>query len=199
MCRFIETMCIKNGEIDLICFHNKRLNETRFEIFGEKAPLNILDFVDMSPNDHKGTYKCRILYDKKITDIQITDYTPRKISSLQLVYCDNIEYRYKAEDRSVLGRLYEQRKEADDIVIVKNGFITDTSYSNLVFYDGSNWFTPSEPLLNGVQRQFLLSSGKVKARSITPADLPYFESARLINAMLDFDNAPEIEISKIIK
>ncbi len=76
-------------------------------------------------------------------------------------------------------------KLAIDILIVKNGLITDTSYSNIILYDGKEWFAPKSFILNGVKRQFLLNTGKIKEIKIALEDLKNFEKISLINAMLE--------------
>ena len=60
------------------------------------------------------------------------------------------------------NQLIEKRKHADDIIIVKNGLVTDSFYANLAFLKNGIWFTPETPLLLGVQRQFLLSQKTIQ-------------------------------------
>ena len=62
-----------------------------------------------------------------ITLVRADEYCMRAISSLRLVTCDDIDYAYKSADRSRLGL----RGNADEIIIVRNGLLTDTSYSNI--------------------------------------------------------------------
>ena len=52
------------------------------------------------------------------------------------------------------------RGACDEILIIKDGHITDTSISNIVFRlpDGW-WLTPFTPLLKGIMRTYLLESG----------------------------------------
>ena len=52
-----------------------------------------------------------------------------------------MEYNYKWEDRSQLDALYAKRENVDDILIVKNGLITDTLYANIAFEKSGQWFT----------------------------------------------------------
>jgi 4-amino-4-deoxychorismate lyase len=67
---------------------------------------------------------------------------------LQLVTDNEIEYTHKTTDRNALNRLFEQRKKADDIIIVKNGQLTDSLFANLVFESHTGeLFTPKNPLL----------------------------------------------------
>ena len=86
-----------------------------------------------------------------------------------------------------------------DILIVKKEFITDTSFSNIIFFDGDNWITPSTPLLEGTKRKELLEKNIISEQEIKFSDLKNFKKAILINAMLDFDEIAEIEIKNIFQ
>jgi 4-amino-4-deoxychorismate lyase len=79
------------------------------------------------------------------------------IESLKLVEDNTISYRHKYSDRSHLLELMNMRGDCDDILIVKDGYITDTSFSNIVFFDGDKWVTPARPLLRGTMRESLLT------------------------------------------
>jgi len=50
--------------------------------------------------------------------------------------------------------------QADEVVFIKNGMVTDCSIGNLLFFDGHEWITPYIPLLKGTQRAFLLDKKK---------------------------------------
>ena len=49
---------------------------------------------------------------------------------------------------------------------VKNGRLTDTSYSNIALFDGNRWVTPAHPLLKGTMRQSLIDKGLLKEKGI---------------------------------
>lgn len=70
-------------------------------------------------------------------------------------------------------------------MIVKNGFITDSYYANLVFDDGFSLYTPHQPLLRGIRRAQLLRAQRIQTAIIRPSNLASFKSVHLINAMLD--------------
>ena len=76
-----------------------------------------------------------------------------------------------------------KRGECDDIVIVKNGYLADTSISNLVFFNGTDWITPEKPLLAGVTRERLLAEGRIRTGNIRVTDLDQYTGCKLINAM----------------
>ena len=102
-----------------------------------------------------------------------------------MVCDDSIGYDYKSVDRSALNALVTKRGNCDEIVIVKNGMVTDSSYTNLALYDGHEWLTPRRPLLLGTKRAFLLDQGLLKEADLTLADLRRAQRVSLFNAMID--------------
>ena len=80
---------------------------------------------------------------------------------------------------------------------MRNGAITDTSYSNVAFFDGQKYVTPDTYLLNGTRRQYLLGEGLLMQRRITPSELCRFERVVLINAMLGLEDDLSVPIGQI--
>ena len=103
------------------------------------------------------------------------------------MYDDTIEYAKKSTDRERIDTLFELREECDDILIVKNGHITDTSIANIALYKEGLWYTPTSPLLRGTTRQRLLESGFLHTTDIKVQDLHKYSKIALLNAMVDFD------------
>jgi len=194
MCRLVESIKIQNRQPVNIEWHNKRFNEARSEAFGVITPIDLQEVIVIPETLGNGVYKCRVLYEKEIEAVEFQGYTIRPVKSLKLVDGGDIDYHLKYENREALAQLMAQKGDADDILIVKNGFITDTSYSNIAFFDGKQWLTPDTYLLNGTQRQRLLAEGILKETPITPADLQLFTMAKPINAMLDFEETRLVDI-----
>lgn len=197
MSRFIESICIKDGIIRNPEYHRERMNRSRFKFLGieEEIDLDKLILSKKIPDSSK--YKCRIVYGIEIESVEFILYQTKSIRSVRLIEGNNMEYTYKFLDRKSFELLTDSVTE-DEILIIKNGLITDTSFSNIVFFDGKNRVTPTTYLLNGTMRQSLLKSGKIKEERITPNDLKRFISFQLINAMLDLDESPELDISMIV-
>jgi len=187
-------MKLENRQIQHIEWHNKRFNEARRQLFGMGDELDLRQIVSIPVSLQNVVYKCRLLYREKVEEIQFQIYNPRNVRVLQLLNDDEIDYAYKYEDRSAFDRLLAKKGDADDILIVKNGCITDTSYSNIAFFDGKRWWTPDTFLLNGTQRQRLIAEGVITVAPITPSDLGCFSQAKPINALLDFKMTPVVEI-----
>ena len=166
MCQYIETLRVVDGCVCNLAYHEQRMNRTRKEMLGQPEPLRIADLLK-AVSLPMGCSKLRFVYDKEgIHDITCTLYTCREIRSLHLVYDDNISYPYKSTDRSALNELKKQQGDCDEILIVRNNHLTDTSYTNIALYDGKQWFTPSIPLLCGTMRQRLLDCGLLQEREI---------------------------------
>jgi 4-amino-4-deoxychorismate lyase len=193
LCLF-ETIKIENRQLQNIQYHNTRFNSTRWKLFGITKELVLEQEIIIPENLSEGVYKCRIIYSGIIEIIEFEPYVPRKIQSLKLIECNDIDYRYKYADRTKLKSLFNQRKEYDDILIIKNGWVTDSSFSNVVFWDGDQWVTPARPLLKGTARERLIVAGKIHPEDIKVKAINQFHYARLINAMIDLDESSDIRV-----
>ncbi len=198
MSLLFETICVRDGVLQNLDYHNERFNRSRKELFGANRHIDLRSFVCIAPASRNGIYKCKLVFDKKIQDIIIEPYTPKLIERLYCVEANNIDYSYKYLDRSILDNLKKDliNPAQEDIMIVRNGEITDSSYANLVFWNGSKWLTPEKPLLAGTKRAKLLSENRIFAQKIQLNDLQKFSKLMLINAMLDFDENRALEIGK---
>jgi 4-amino-4-deoxychorismate lyase len=188
MCLLLETIKIEAGIPCNLWFHNLRFNNSRKELFGCRDFIKLENIIKIPSEFNNGLYKCRLIYSDTVKKPEFLPYRKRKIRCLKVVVCNSIEYNYKYENRECLNELLELKQNCDDILIVKNKKITDTSFSNIVFFDGKKWLTPSEPLLKGTKREKLLSDGKIVQDEIKISDLKYFQKAALINSMLDLDD-----------
>jgi len=194
MYRLIESIKLQNRQLQHIEWHNKRFNEARHQLFGMHGDIDLSDVIDIPEHLSTEVYKCRVLYRKEVEVVEFQPYLPRDVRTLQLLEVNDIDYTYKFEDRQVFDSLMSRKGQADDILIVKNGYITDTSYSNIVFFDGEKWITPDTYLLNGTQRQYLLTKKIITEAKVMKNDLKNFPLAKPINAMLDFDRTPLVSI-----
>ncbi|MEI6696436.1 MAG: aminotransferase class IV [Bacteroidota bacterium] len=198
MYQFLETIKIKQGRLQNISIHNERFNRCRKEIFGRKDALLLENEIHLSKKTENGIYKCRILYKETISKIEMNAYEIPNIKSLKIVHDNYIQYPYKSENRDEINSLYLLKGECDDILIIRNEFIMDTSYCNIVFSDGNSLITPSTPLLKGCKRELLLREGKIHEKDIKLKDLHLFKKAYLINSMIDLEDNVEIIMNKII-
>src|SRR5690606_7738830 len=196
MSQFIESICVIDGKIRNLGFHQERMNRTRYKMLGLLDEIKLEKLMRSHPIPSTGKFKCRIIYDEKVDLIEFVSYQIKPIYSIKLIEHNEIEYPHKFLDRKPFEFLSDSVSE-DEILIVKNGKITDTSYSNIVFFDGQNWITPQTFLLNGTMRQFLLESNQIIENEIGINDLDKFKSFKLINAMMNLEESPEREMTMI--
>lgn len=184
MCLFIETIRIEDGKVYNLDYHIERFDRTRAAFWKGSAPIDLRTLV--SPQSLTGVYKCRVVYGREIEEITYVPYQMRDVSSLRLVVADTVYYTYKSTNRENLNALYAQRKMADDVLIVKDGCLTDTSIANVALYDGKMWCTPSRPLLRGTKRAELLDKKIIVEKDIPQAHLGEYSKIMLFNAMIDW-------------
>lgn len=197
MSLLIESIKLQDGEFYNLFYHEQRMKRSLHMLCGVDDNLDLEAFLKNVQFPTTGLHKCRLVYDEKSREVEFIPYTPKPVSTLRIVEHDRINYEFKYTNRKNIDRLFEMRKGADDILIVKRGLITDSSYCNIVFRKGNSWITPWSALLKGTQRQKLLERELIREEEISKDDVKHFDSFRLINALLEFD-APENEIANIV-
>ena len=187
---YLETIKVLNGEIFNINYHQKRY-ESVLKSLGIKPFEQLIDYIN-PPKD--GLYRCRLVYTPIKISVSYHKYEIRDIKSLKIVYDNNINYSKKSTNRKNIDSLFALKNKADDILIIKNSLVTDTSIANIAFYDSAKtdnknegvWLTPKKPLLKGTTRARLLDEGKIIEADIKVTDLSKFSKIALLNAMIDF-------------
>ena len=197
MSQFIESIKIEDQEVFLLELHQKRVNAT-FAHFGMENSIDLAKIIKDLKIDEDGFFKLRIVYDlNRNYKTQLIPYAVAEIDSFQLVENNTYDYAFKFEDRKEFERMKTKAK-TEEIIIVKNNCITDTSYTNLLFLKDEKWYTPSTYLLNGVMRQHLLATSKIKETEITLQKIKEFTHFQLINSMNDFDDMFIYPIERIV-
>jgi 4-amino-4-deoxychorismate lyase len=201
MCQLFETILVKSNRLVNLEYHNARVNESRRTLFHSADKWDLAELISLPVLDASVVYKCRFMYSKKVDHIEFLTYSPRIINNLYLVSVIELDYSFKYVNRDRIEKLRKSRTENpdEDILIVKDGCISDTSYANIAFHNGAFWVTPDTPLLKGTKRASYLQNGKLVEKRITPDNLVQYQKARLINAMLDLETGGEIRIENIIR
>ena len=200
MYQFVETIQIKDGIPALIDLHQQRINGT-FLFFKSISPPDItsiiVDYLEKQKLLINQIYKLRFLYNLDSSySIQLAPYHSPVISSFTLIENNDIDYTFKSTNRAI----FEQLKASvqGEVIIVKNGFVTDTSFSNIILLKDSIWYTPKTYLLNGVQRQHLLASNKIQEKDIKASDIKCYSHIKIINALNQENTSCAYCIEKII-
>lgn len=197
MSRFIESIKVEDGNIFLLPFHQIRLNETLAR-HNSSVRIDVVELYNELKFREEGLFKFRIEYDV-FGDIkaEFQPYERREIADFALVEAEGIEYDFKYANRQKI-QACKEHANAEEIIFVQNGMICDTSFSNLIFLRNNNWYTPRTFLLNGVQRQYLISERKIQIADISVQNLSDFSAFQLINALNSLGESFVYPLAKII-
>jgi 4-amino-4-deoxychorismate lyase len=196
MCLLFETIRIYNGNAESLQYHQQRMNRSCQAVFGAVPEIDLVRIIRDQDLPGHGTYKMRIVYGRELNQLEILPYNPPSIKKLILVNAPGLVYDHKYSERSGLNSLRFQYSAYEEIIIVQDGLLTDTTFTNIALYDGTAWFTPEKPLLPGTRRQRLLDEGRIITASIKTEDLKKYQKISLINAMLDLGDCT-VETSNV--
>ncbi len=174
-----------------LAYHQARIDRAMAHFFDGARRVDLEMLLRDLPRPSRGTrYKVRVVYGREVREVTVRPYAVRDLKRVRIVHDDSIDYRYKYLDRSGLDELKRsavppERTATEDILIIKNGLVTDTSFSNVAFSDGHEWVTPESVLLPGTRRARLIDEGKVRPVRISCGDLAKYSRISFINAMLD--------------
>ncbi len=157
--------------------------KTQQQFYGSQNLTDIRKFLFIPQNLKTGLVKCRIEYDNEIRKIEFSSYTIRKIHNAKIVDCQSLNYQYKFVERPELDAIYRQKGLCDEVIIIKDGLVTDAYYYNLVFEQNGEYYTPAQPLLEGTRRQLLLDKGAIIRAEITSDDIQKYQNIHFINAL----------------
>lgn len=189
-------LCL-DGHLQNIEYHQQRVDETFGKLFPANLVISLADSISVPTAKSSGAFRARLVYHRDVVSIDFLPIVLRSFKSFVLITDNAIVYDCKYEDRSALNRITELKKDADEVIIVQNGYITDTTIGNLLFFDGTHWHTPSNPLLKGTMRQLLIDKGLCYEKQITADNLSRYKSVLMVNALLGFEPQNAVPISAI--
>lgn len=187
---FFETLKIEEGKIQNLSFHNKRLNHTIKQNFGIDSKIDLQEHIKQ---EDFSLERCKVIYDKEIKTIQFFPLIPRKFQSFKVLET-NITYNFKNVDRDDIESLVSQKGTCDDIIMIKEGLVTDTSIANIAIYDGLKWITPRKPLLQGTYRESLLKKQLLLEKDVKMKDIKNAVRFALMNALVGFHEVKGVKL-----
>lgn len=193
----IETIKIVDGEIQNLSYHQHRFEASYFKLYGKLTEVILKETIKIPEEYQNGIVKLRFLYNQTDCFCQFETYRPKPVKTLRVIFDNSIDYSLKWVNRKDIQNLMAYKNTADDILIVKNDMITDTSFTNIAFWDGLAWVTPRTPLLHGTARARLLDKKILQPADIFIGDLPVFKSFKIFNAMLDFEKQQTFPVQNI--
>lgn len=193
--KYLETLRREpDGSFPLLPWHQMRLAETWEENFPASQVPVLAEILDHSAG--QGITRCRVIYDDQNIEVQYIPYQHIPLHSLMVAEAE-IDYRRKYADRSQLEKIHTMRADADDVLIVQQGLVTDITVANIIFYTGKEWLTPANCLLKGTRRMALLAEKVIRPETILAKDIKNFTGWKPINAMRPFAEEPLRPITSI--
>ena len=203
ICELVESLCIIDGAVLRWPFHLARMQAScqalAWRDVSKELPKHWATASAQMPEDcRQGRAMARIVYGAEgIRSITFRSYAPRLVRSLRLVVADHVDYALKSTDRKVITECFDQRNGCDDVLMVRDCLLTDTSIANIALWheQHNRWYTPARPLLRGTHRAALLRAGTIHEDTALTLDrLSEFSRIRLFNAMLAWG---EIELPMV--
>lgn len=192
----IEAIEWLDGKAQRIDYHQRRVDEAFQCLFPSELPFSLAEALERFRTGtffpEKGRYKLRLQYDNQLRTVEFVEYHQRRVESLKLIEIDYATTTFKSSDRQTIDAAFTQRGSCDDVLLVRDGLLTDTSYANIAFFDGQKWISPRIPLLYGTRRAYLLDHQLIETDDIAVNELPRFQCIRLFNALIGFG---ELELS----
>lgn len=199
----IETMFVIDKQIALEDFHKQRL-ENGLELYDFKMDAErVFSEINKSIQRYEtnaATLKVRFEIFPTPTassmQIKVSEYSRDNLKPIKLGFASGLKIdstqsnNLKTTKRDVYEQALEQaqQKGLDDMLICnERGEIVETGIFNLLWRcaEDGQWYTPAlrSGCVAGVQRQYLLDSGKLIEKDCYPQDLLLSKSLMVCNAL----------------
>ncbi len=200
MSLLFETLKCQNRQLHNVQYHDNRVKLSRENLLGISGSFDFENTIEIPDWVGEGLYRCRVSYAKNIEKVEFFAYEYKHPKIIQLHENQTFSYGFKYENRCKFSDLLKVYPMADDVIITQNNCLTDATYANVAFYDGSQWFTPNTYLLAGTKRSYMIDNQILTELKITFSDVIKFQKIALINAMRGLELAYRFSFdgSKII-
>ncbi|MEV9476267.1 aminotransferase class IV family protein [Aliarcobacter butzleri] len=188
--KYFETIKCEDFEVFNLDYHQKRVANT----IG--LNINLQEYINPISEE---LLRCKLIYDENgVVDVLYFPYKKREIKSFKIIFDNEIEYSKKYLNRAKLDELYEKRDDCDEVIIIKNGIVTDTTIANIAIFYENLWITSKNCLLGGTTRARLLEEKELFEKDITLDMLKNASKVALMNAMIGFDEIKDFKIKEEI-
>ncbi|MFX4231706.1 aminotransferase class IV family protein [Aliarcobacter butzleri] len=188
--KYFETIKCEDFEVFNLDYHQKRVANT----IG--LNINLQEYINPISEE---LLRCKFIYDENgVVDVLYFPYKKREIKSFKIIFDNEIEYSKKYLNRAKLDELYEKRDDCDEVIIIKNEIVTDTTIANIAIFYENSWITSKNCLLGGTTRARLLEEKKMFEKDITLDMLKNASKVALMNAMIGFDEIKDFKIKEEI-
>ncbi|MDN5107181.1 aminotransferase class IV family protein [Aliarcobacter butzleri] len=186
--KYFETIKCEDFEVFNLDYHQKRVANT----IG--LNINLQEYINPISEE---LLRCKLIYDENgVVDVLYFPYKKREIKSFKIIFDNEIEYSKKYLNRAKLDELYEKKDDCDEVIIIKNEIVTDTTIANIAIFYENSWITSKNCLLGGTTRARLLEEKKMFEKDITLDMLKNASKVALMNAMIGFDEIKDFKIKE---
>jgi len=182
-----ETIKIEDGDIINLEYHQQRVDFAFKNLYRSIDSIKLHDILDKRPKN--GLYRAKVVYGKNgLIDCSFYIYNRKVIKTIGLIEVPELIYNYKYSNREMFKKLKDKFYEFDELLVTKNGFLTDTTIANIALLnEGNYWHTPKNALLNGTVRQRYIDLNRLIEKMIHFHDLKNYSKIATLNAMVDFN------------
>jgi len=198
MFSFLETICVENGLLKNLPYHQKRVNDTFESIYPGLASFDLNETLGKQTIPSSGIYRARVIYEEQMKSIEFIPYQEKKISSLKIINTGEFDYGFKWADRSYFEHVLSENKEADEVIFELEGKIQDCTIANLAFFKNGIWYTPKNPLHWGTTRARLMDENKIQETDILVDELSSYSHICLINVFRELSLTKSLSVSVAI-
>lgn len=177
-----ESIAVLDGRYLNLPRHLARIQRTAKELWQLDFSANYL-MERLPVFSNKGLYKCRFLYNEFDFSLEFQPYTERTIHTLKLIEAPDLVYDYKWSNRDEIKFYTMCLPPGCDVLFMRQGYLTDSSYCNIALLQNNQWYTPETPMLRGTQRDDALEKGLLKKARIHYNALSNYEQISLFNAL----------------
>lgn len=199
MYQLFETIAVIDFIPQRLEYHQARMDRSYFDFYKKRNPFILKTIFEKNIIAAQGIMKWKIEYNKQDIHSTLTEYIPRRINTAKFIKIKaDFDYSYKFVNRSYFDLLKIEHPEFDELIFVKNGYLTDATFANIVLehIQTGELHTPIIPLLNGTQRQSLIDDKKVILKSINLENIFEYKRIQFINAMLDLNSSSFVLVNK---
>jgi 4-amino-4-deoxychorismate lyase len=187
MSRLLESIKVHDGVLYNLEYHQDRMQRAWRSIFGIHKTIDLARKIKVPKRAKQGLFKCRIVYDLEIIEIDFAPYKRKEVHKIKWVEDEKMSYSHKFENRDHITAHTQKLKAHEELIFIKGEMLRDASYSNIALFNGRDWHTPSYPLLKGTKRAELLEKGMIISKKIRPEHLKNYQRISFINALNDLN------------
>lgn len=203
MSLLLESLRLERQQLPARRYHWQRMERSATAVYGKALQWSPETWAqqwlsDNAPADEQ-VYKLRLCYDADgLHEVSCQPYHRREIRYLQLIDLPrDFDYVHKYAQRTYFEQITASLTPFTEALFLRNGYLTDTSYTNIALSRAGGWYTPTHPLLGGTQRAYLLEKKIIQILNIHQEDMCKFEYIMLFNALMPFEKAILLPIKTI--